>query len=119
MKIKYENSLDFSIDQASITITGTPAEVGRVWEAFNALFGAAVVTAAAALSVTDLSMMPTGAVVQAGGFADEHRHDRVAWRRIGSGRWSTGTGESVDGNPGVSSLWLASNRRPTELEAAP
>jgi hypothetical protein len=66
------------------------------------------------LTTDVLDGMPDGALVRAGGFEDRDRHTRRLWRKLPSGRWQLADGGAVfvGGKPGVSSGWLAGNRRP-------
>lgn len=65
------------------------------------------------LSAAELDALSPAMTVTAGAFADGRRTERVRWVKLHSGRWQTAQRESVDNNAGVSSIWLAANRRPT------
>ncbi len=107
--------VDFTGDR--ITVTGTRAELERAYERLTGK--AADVTNI--LTVADLAMMDEGAEVIAGLFSDEAnaRGERCTYFRLGSGRWMPiHENLSVDGSPGVSSYWLATNRRPKRAPGA-
>ncbi len=136
LRFDYAVSEEPGNDGATLTVRGERAEVSALWSALGILLATGresaflndgtVPPGAATTKVLtrdDLQQYAEGEEIEAGGFDDHRRHQRVRWVRLHDGRWQpTGnTTLAIDGRPGVSSLWLASNRQPTALpgEVAP
>lgn len=95
------------VGTGTITIAGAMAETDAVIERIVDLVTRHCLPERA-LSLADLSMMPTGAEVEAD--AHDLPAPRVRWQRQGSGLWSQPTSGAL-----MSSKRLANFRRPTEV----
>lgn len=71
----------------------------------------------ATLTSAELDAVEPGFTVMAGGFADGARNERHEWWKLDTGRWDSRSTYAcrTNGEPGVSSAWLANNRQPKRL----
>lgn len=69
------------------------------------------------LTATELDAMAVGERVLAGAFAQGRSDEPVLWMKLNSHRWDSQStyGHTYEGEPGVSSIWLANNRQPKRL----